>query len=255
MRRSLVVVLAAGVLLAGCTSSGGSAPSTPATESTSASSAAAAQLAGKVQQGVAGLRSAHLQVLAGALGGNIAGDVTFAKGETTASDVTIDQGNGPVEVITVKGTSYAKLPSSHNTSGKPWVQVKSDSSNEFVRALSGTLSLTGAATSLGALTGLLETAVTSVKDTGQENVTGVDAEHYGLMIDPKKATGELASVLSVAGSKPLPVDLWIDAQGRPVQIRIAVPFGQQSLPLLVKVSKFNAPVHISAPPASQVSTG
>jgi hypothetical protein len=254
MRRSSVLVLAGVALLAGCTSSGGSAPSTPAGASPSPSSAAAAQLADKVQHGVAGLTSAHLQVLAGALGGNIAGDVNFADGHTTASDMTLDQGGGPVEVITVNGTSYAKLPTSQNTSGKPWVQVKTDSSNEFVRALAGTLTLTTAATSLGALTGLLGTAVTSVKHIGPEPLAGVQADHYLVTVDPKKATGELASVLSVAGTKPLPVDLWIDSQGRPLQIKIAVPFGRSSLPLLVKVSKLNAPVHISAPPASQVST-
>lgn len=255
MRRSLAVLPALALLSAACTSSGGgTAPTTSAGTRGSTSSAAASQLADKVHRGVAGLTSAHLAVDAGGLGLDMAGDVTFANGATTASDIVLDQGGTKVEVITVGGTSYAKPPAAQNTSGKPWVKVSDSSSNEFVRALAGTLSLTTAATSIGDLTGLLATAGTSPKDDGAESVDGVSSEHYTLTIDPTKVTGALGSALSVAHTKPLPVDLWIDAQGRPVQVKIGIPFGGKSLPLLVKISKFNAPVHISAPPASQVDS-
>ena len=127
--------------------------------------------------------------------------------------MTLDQGSGPIEVISIGGASYAKLPSSQNTSGKPWVRVSSDSSNEFVRAIAGTLSLIDAATSLSDLTTLLGTAASSVADHGADQVDGVSAEHYTLSIDPTKATGAFGAALSVAGTKPLPVDLWIDAAG------------------------------------------
>jgi hypothetical protein len=123
-----------------------------------------------------------------------------------------------------------------------------------VRAVAGTLSLIDAATSLNDLTKLLGTAAGSVADKGADQVDGVSVEHYTLTLDPTKATGAFGAALSVAGTKLLPVDLWIDAAGRPVQVKIAIPFGGTSVPLVVKVSKFNAPVHITAPPASQVDS-
>jgi hypothetical protein len=251
--RSIIVTTTAGLVLAGCSSSGGgSSPTTSAAPI--AVSAAAKRLAAKIEQGTATLTSAHLDVNAGALGGTIAGNVSFANGQTTGSDLTVTQSGSTTEVITVSGTTYGKLPSSQNTSGKPWVKVSDSSSNEFVRALAGTMTLVNAATSLGDVSKLITTATTSVKDVGSEPVGGTTTEHYALTVDPKKVSGDLASALGSTGSKALPVDLWIDGQGRPVQIKIAIPLGSQSLPLLVKVSSFNAPVLISAPPSDQVST-
>lgn len=253
-RRCVAALVVPTVLLAACTSSGDKQGPTTSPPGSGTATSPAAQLADKVRHGVEGLKSAHLDVDAAVLGQKITGDVMFADGRTTASDLTIDQVGTVVEVITVGTTSYAKLPGAQNTSGKPWVQVSATSGNEYVRALAGTLTLTTAATSIGSLTGLLGTATTSVKDSGSEQVGGVTAEHYALTIDPTKATGDIADALSAAGKDPLPVDLWLDAQDRPVQIKIAVPFGQQSFPLLVKVSKFDAPLDISAPPPDQVST-
>jgi hypothetical protein len=248
VRRLIAVLAAGGVLLAGCSSSGGGG-GTP----TPSDTGVAGELAQKVQRGVGGLTSAHLDVDAGALGGTIAGNVSFANGQTTGSDITIHQTGSTIEVITVDGTSYAKLPGAHNTSGKPWVKVSPTSSNEFVRALAGQLALTNAATSLGSLTGLLGSAATNVKDVGAEQVGGAKTEHYSLSIDPGKVTGDIGTALGATGAHSIPVDMWIDAQGRPVQIKISVPLGSQQLPLVIKVSKFDAPVHIAAPSADQVS--
>lgn len=246
-----IAAAATALALVACSSSGGSSPTSSAASS---QSAAAGKLAAKVEHGMAGLSSAHLDVDAGALGGKITGDLTIANGTTTASDLTVTQAGSTVELITAGGTTYGKLPPSHNTSGKPWVQVSSTSSNEFVRALAGTLSLTNAATSLGSVGDLLSTAATSVNDVGATRIDGQATEHYSLTIDASKVTGALRAALGSTGTKTVPVDLWVDGQGRPVQVKVSIPLGQQSLPLLVKVSNFNAPVKIAAPPADEVST-
>ena len=218
----VVALVSVVVVASGCTSSGSGGTSSSAPTTSGTSSGAAAQLAAKVQDGVASLTSAHLDVDAGALGGTITGNVAFAHGRTTASDLMLDQAGADVEVVTVGGTTYAKLPAAHNTTGKPWAKVSANSSNEFVRALAGPLSLTTAATSLGSVSGLLGTATTSVADRGAQPVDGVSTEHYALTVDPTKATGDLGSALASAGTKPLPVDLWLDPNGRPVQIKISI---------------------------------
>jgi hypothetical protein len=61
-------------------------------------------------------------------------------------------------------------------------------------------------------------------------------------------------MLNDLGEKTIPVDLYLDSTGRPVLIKIAVKLGTQSFPIVIKVSKFNAPLQISAPPPNQVAS-
>jgi hypothetical protein len=224
--------------LAGCSSSGGSHH--PSASASSTLSAAA--VADKIRGGLAGLTSAHIDVDAGALGGTSSGDFTFADGVATASRITLGSGSDKTEVITVGNTSYAKLPAGRNTSGKAWVKVSQDSSNEFVRGLAGTLSVTRAAASLPAIADLAATA-TSVK---------ADGNTYTLLIDPSKSSGTtLGTLLGATGQSTVPVQVTLDDKGRPVRIRVDLKLGNVD----ITISDFDAPVHIGAPPADQVASG
>ncbi len=151
--------------------------------------------------------------------------------------------------ITVGDTTYAKLPAGRNTSGKPWVIVSNDSSNEFVRALSSQVSLTKAATSLPAIADAVGTA-TSVTDKG----TTPQGHDYALQLDPSKITdANLGGALRDLGENPVPVTVVLDKSSRPTQIKIAVKLGATSFPIVIDVSKYNAPLTITAPPADQVA--
>jgi hypothetical protein len=240
MFRSCAAAALVALALAGCSSSGGSHAPSPSRHAASTVSAQA--LAGKIRTGLDGLRSAHIVVDAGALGGTSRGDFTYAGGTATASDITL----GKTEVVTVDGTSYAKLPSGQNTTGKSWVKVSRDSTNEFVRGLSGTLSVSRAAASLPAIADLAATA-TSVK---------ADGNTYTMLIDPSRSTGTtLGALLGATGQKAVPVQVTLDSAGRPVRIRVEVKLGSQPFDVDVTVSHVNAPVHISAPPAGEVAGG
>jgi hypothetical protein len=228
-RRYAAAVLLPVLLAAGCSSSGGgnsdtSPPSSSARQSNASvppGSAAAAALAAKIRTGLSGLTSAHIVVDAGSLGGTS-------------------------RIVTIGSTSYAMLPKGRNTSGKPWVTVTTSSKNEFVRALASSLSLNKAAASLPAVADLVSTA-TSVKPKS--------TTHYALVIDPSKSKGTtLGTLLADIGQKTVPVTIDLDGKGRPVKIQIAVKLGSQSFTYSVDVSKFNAPVHISAPPADEIGT-
>jgi hypothetical protein len=253
------VLLVPVVLTAACTSSGGATPagtsvaaaSGSGSASTPAGSPEARALAHRIRTGLAGLSSAHIVGDAGALGGTFAGDFTYRDGAATASDITLDSGAGKSRVITIGSTSYGTLPQGRNTSGKPWVRISSTSSNEFVRALASTVDLGKAAGSLPAVADIVATAKT-VRDKGDSG----QGHHYALVIDPSASAGTgLGDLLSGIGQAQVPVDLYLDDKGRPVHVTVSVALGGQTLHFVVDVSKFDAPVHITAPPADQVAAG
>lgn len=204
-----------------------------------------------MRAGLAGLRSAHIVVDAGTLGGTSEGDFAYSGGQSTGSDIVLDSGADKTEIITVGSTSYAKLPAGRNTSGKPWVKVSSTSSNEFVRALASSIDISKAASSLPAVADVTATA-TAVQDKGTDS-TG---HHYALTVEPSKAgSGTLATLLAGLGQQSVPVDLYLDPKGRPVKIVIGAKLGTQTFHVTVVISKFDAPVHITAPPQDQVFSG
>jgi hypothetical protein len=203
-----------------------------------------------MQSALRKITSAHLQLDGGVLLGTTEGDFSFADGSATASDIMVNQGGQHTRVVTVGTTSYAMLPAGQNTTGKPWAKVSANSKNEFVRGVAGTLGLVKAASSLTAVAGLVSTA-TSVQDKGSSG----PGHEYALVIDPAKTSGtDLGALLSMAGPDPLPVTLFLDGAGRPVRVQVTLKLGSQPFDVTVDVSKYNAPVHITAPPASQVST-
>ena len=249
VRRLLLTALLTCVTgVAGCSSSGGSSPSSSPAAS-AASNKQAHALADKLRAGTSGLTSAHIKVDAGSIGGTSEGSVTFKDGAATASDITLDQ-SGSTRVVTVGDTSYAKLPGGRNTSGKPWVIVSNNTSNEFVRALVGQVAIIKAAVSVPAIADLVASA-TSVRDLG-DSATG---HHYAISLDMNRVNGsELGSQLAGLGTNPLPVDVYLDPKNRPVEIKISARLGTESLPITITVSKFNAPVTITAPPADEVAS-
>jgi hypothetical protein len=254
-RRCAAALALPALVIAGCSSSGGatktSSPpppsSTQSTASVTPGSPAAVALAAKIRKGLTGLKSAHLVVNAGSLGGISVGDISYANGAATASDIVLDNGGEKTRIITVGSTSFAKLPKGRNTSGKPWVTVSAASKNEFVRALASSLSLNKAASSLPAVADLAGTA---------SSVTTKSEAQYALIIDPAKSSGTtLGTLLADIGQKTVPVRLTLDRGGRPVAVAITVKLGSQTFAVTVAVSQFNVPVKITAPPAGQVSSG
>ena len=249
IRLAAAAVLASAFVAACSSSSGNDAPSSTTsssgTASASSNNSAAAALAATLRTGLTGLQSAHLVVDAGALGGKSEGDVAYANGQATGSDITLLSGTDTTELVTVGSTTYAKLPAARNTSGKPWVKVSASSKNEFVRALATSVDISKAAASLPAVAEVAGTA-SSVTRTGNT---------YALVVEPaKSADTSLGKLLATIGQQSVPVKLVLDAKGRPTDITITVKLGTQSFDVVIAVSKFDAPVTIATPPAGQVAS-
>jgi hypothetical protein len=228
-----VAALAAG--LVGCSSSSDSSKVT------------AQSLGRSMQASLKQVSSAHLEVDAGGLGSYVV-DATFDGGQATASEVTATQGGQTTLIRTVQDKSWAKLPTAAGS--KPWTPVTEGSSRPEIAALSQTLTLTRAASSLDSLSQLVTTAGDFQKK-GEEKVGGVDATHYSLKLDPAKgpAGSELTTLLKQVGQKAVPVQLWVDGKDRPVRFTIT-----SLVSVTATISNYDAPLTISPPPADQIST-
>ncbi|MEO6886570.1 MAG: hypothetical protein ABI232_09845 [Jatrophihabitantaceae bacterium] len=249
---ALSITLAAG-LVAGCSSSSNKpTPNTSGAPVPSTSAApSATELAAMMTTALQSLTSAHVDVDAGVLGGTSTADVKLSDGVTQATDVKLNQSGQDIEVITADGKSYAKV----SGTSKPWTLVSPTSSNPVVKSFASSINVAGIVTELASIVKLIGTG-TDVHSLGTDQVRDAPAAHYSMTINPQSGGGDpaLGQVLASLGNTPLPIQLWLDAQSRPVKVSLAIPLGAKPITISATISDFDAALTITAPPADQVST-
>jgi hypothetical protein len=225
-------VAAVGVL-AGC--GGGSAAGNAGSSSAAASEATSDDSGGgsgdgrdsavqSAYQKTADAKSAKLTMstTVGGVGGNGSmavqgsGVIDLAKG---ASDVTLHVGEQRIEERTIDGMLYEKLPPSASQEllpqGKTWLKLDLKKVAGTLGGGSGaTAGMTDPAAPFSYVKGLSGKDVTKV---GTETVDGTRTTHYRVSVDvaklaPGSASG--AQQLRQQLGDRLPVDLWLDDQGR-----------------------------------------
>jgi hypothetical protein len=270
-----VVALSSALALTACsgstsgkgTAAGSAAAKGSGTSSTSGSGGTpvkgkpttAAGLGGLMQSAIAGIKSAHIALDINAAGQRVtgAGDEKLSGGKLVAMDITenLPAGSGSLRLIIVNGKTYAKLPPSLSAGSKPYVLVSPTSKNATVRQLASTLDSALSSASIGSV-GAFITAAKTVKLVGSDTINGVKATHYAVVVDISKLPADLPGKdsLVASGLTTLPLDLYVDDQGRPIQVSEDFKVQGQQVKSLVSVSDYNKPVTVTAPPASQVST-
>jgi hypothetical protein len=111
----------------------------------------------------------------------------------------------------------------------------------------------------------------TVVNMGHARLDGVATTHYHADMDLSKAMSVMVArapagqrkavrstyrnLLRESGTTSYPMDVWVDADGFVRQMHMAVPMpvAQSSMDMTMKLSHFAAPVHITPPPASQVT--
>jgi hypothetical protein len=95
-------------------------------------------------------------------------------------------------------------------------------------------------------------SISTLTKVGTETVDGVQTTHYKVTIDTAKAGALMGVPDGSTGALPKTVtyDVWVDGSNRPVQVTIDMAMAKVDL----HFSKWGQPVHVVAPPASQVST-
>lgn len=250
-RRTAVAVAAAALILGGCASTvdGTPPPSFPTTVQS---------LAELIQSGTKSLHSAHLSMRITVGGQSIvaAGAEQADNGKATALNLLEHIPSfGTIQVVTVSGKTYVRLPKSHNTSDKPWVLVRPGSSNPVVSAIGQTLQNSGQLTQLDAMSAF----VNSAKQLQFEGVGSIDdatVGHYHLTIDVDRLPDSFPQkqTLQAAGISQLPIDDWIDPDGHSRKLTESLAVAGQKVSVVVALSDFDTAVNITAPPASQVDT-
>ncbi|HKC26984.1 MAG TPA: hypothetical protein VKB75_03125, partial [Jatrophihabitans sp.] len=254
-RRALLVLpLAAGLVACSSSGKGGSASDVPTGMPTTATG-----LATLLQSAVHNITSAHLHLDIEIAGMTLtgAGDEKLSDGKLVALDLTENLPNdaGAIRVISVGGKTYAQLPASISNSGSRYLLVTPNSTNSVIQQLAGALDSALTSASLGGVAVFVR-AAKSVKGEGTAPVGGVNAVHYSIMVDIAKLPASLPGrdQLQSGGVATLPVELYVDRQGRPVKISEQLRVGGQGVSTTALVTDYNKPVTITAPPANQVGS-
>jgi hypothetical protein len=266
MSRLAAVVVFCSALALSCSTgdagnpSGGNAP--PAASAAPASPSPpptdAVGLAALLRQGLSSVTSTHVTLDISAAGQRIQGegDQKLVDGAVQAIDLTQEIGSfGRLRVIIVDRSTYAQLPPELNQSGKPWVLVTQNSSNPTVRTLATSLESVQNSASLEQFT-TFTTAASRVRFLGSDSFDGAPVTHYSIDMDITKLPSSMPGLqmLLGAGVTTVPIEMYIDGQGRPVKVTSNFPVQGQPVSSVITLSRFNEPVSITAPPADQVST-
>lgn len=159
-----------------------------------------------------------------------------------AEHLTMSLAGQQIETIMVDNVMYMKSPLLGG--GDKWAKT------DLSKAL-GSSGLSDAMSNPLSLIDNMADAVKSATFKGDEQVGGVDAKHYTLVVDGKKL---MSSMGSAASGVPVPGDInqdvWLDSKGRMVQSKTAMGSTGN---VTMNLSDFDKDVSISAPPASQVT--
>ena len=184
------------------------------------------------------------------------GDETLRGGHPETLDLSETiPGAGDVRVVMVAGQTYLQLPPAINPSDKPWLLISSSSSDPRVQQLAASVESVNRSSDLDQYRAFAEVATVTV--VGEEQVDGVSTTHYALTVDVTRLPNDTPGrqdFLSV-GILRLPVELWVDSEGRPVKVSERLAVQGQEITSVVTLGTFDEPVTITAPPADQVATG
>jgi hypothetical protein len=201
--------------------------------------------------------STHLAMTIASGGENLAitGDEKLKHGKVTAMkfDETLPGGAGSIEIILAGGKIYAKVPSSLNTTGKPYLLITETSKNAQVRQLAKSINSSLTTASVGGYA-VFAQAADSLKLVGTETRNGTHVAHYTMVMNPSKLPPDYPNKQELvdSGVGTIPVELYVDSHGRPAEMGEHFTFSGQTIDTKATFTRYNQPVDISAPPASEV---
>lgn len=209
-----------------------------------------------VQAGDAG---AEKQVATGTFTGSQAG----GRMQTLSSDLTIAAKNQDVSIkmLYVDGKAYVGGDAllKELKIDKPWLEITPQSDNPQIAALGQQLESMRQGVGAEQIEKMQQALVSST-EIGPEDVDGVATTHYQVVIDVRKsleALGSAAPSIPASADIPdtIPTDLWLDDQGRMIKTQVEQQASGERLVTTVRALAYDEPIDITAPDASDVSTG
>jgi hypothetical protein len=215
--------------------------------------------------------SASLSVGATSVTVNGVGDLRTDQAVLT---VQLPEPFGRIEVRSTGQDYFVHLPAQLQgvAGGKPWVRVD----RSTLQALAGSqLGVPGLGTTMDfrSVLAWLRGVSGQIRTLGNERINSTPTTHYRAQVDLSRVAASMgadandASALAQAVGRTLPVDVWIDAQGRLRQLKVSLdlntlhasqgatvptPAGGTAV-LTVDLWNFGITVHPVPPPSNQVS--
>lgn len=178
---------------------------------------------------------------------------------------------GTIEAVFEGTMMYMKMPalSSQLPSGKPWVSFDFQKIGEEMGMDMGALMQAGGSDPTQSMQ-YLRGASGEVQTLGEEEVRGFATTHYRATIvfdkiveqAPADLRDRLEPTVDLikewAGTDEMPVEVWIDDQGRMIRQRqsfeyVAGPAAGTSMDMTLEMYDFGVDAQIEAPPAAQVT--
>jgi hypothetical protein len=181
---------------------------------------------------------------------------------------------GQIEVQSTGQDYFVRLPPQLQgvAGGKPWVRVDHSTLQALAGSQLGVPGL-GATLDFSSFLAWLRGVSGQITTVGNERITGTPTTHYRAQVDLSRVAASMgadandASALARAVGRTVPMDVWIDAQGRLRQLKVSLglntlhasqgvtlptPAGGTAV-LTVDLWNFGVTVHPVPPPANQVS--
>jgi hypothetical protein len=214
--------------------------------------------AAAVTDATAQVRSVHMSGSFTAQGQHVT-----VTGDSSFGDHTLTGAEGAFKVtLPAMGTLQARLVGGvvyvnaaqlglGQVGGKPWLKVDLADPNNPVGAMFAKVTDN---LGPGQIVATLK-HLSTLRSLGSATVDGVSATHYRVTVETSKLGSALGLDPSQLGTharlpKQMSYDVWVDASARPVKVSM----NQGSFAVELHFSRWNEPVHVVAPPASQVST-
>lgn len=178
-------------------------------------------------------------------------DVRLSDGQAVAYHLTSPNSGSALEIVVVGGKTYVKAPGHARTPSRPWVVAAPSDPDTTIANLAGSPRGTLLDDSLAEYVQLAEDAV-SISPPDPTHVDGRAATRYRLLLDNAKTPFDALGAFPNSQIAPLPVDIYLDAQGHPIRVATSTRLGGKPAALLIRFSRFDAPTHITAPAAQTI---
>ena len=206
-------------------------------------------------KGNSSISSAHLELKEDAGGVSIVGtgDEKLSDGKVVAMDLTEEVSGSTLRFVIVDDKVYAKLPAAMHQSSKPWVQISPTTSDAQLRALYDSFK-NATQTGAGDTVRVFVAAAKNLRLVGTEQFDGTVVAHYALAVDIASLPSDFPNrdALEASGLTSIPIELYVDPQGRTRKVTESFTVSGQHVSVLVTLTRIDTPVDIVAPPSSEV---
>lgn len=251
MRRTSVVVTAGALLLlTGCASlSSGTIQRADARDAVLAA-AAATQQAGTARVAL-DVRTLGTDPVGLTLDGRVALDGSRADLTASLPSGALGGTAASVHEIVVDGTAYVQV---QGIDPLPAVWVKADLGSDATASADNPLARLATSAGVEDLLAALR-QVGTVEKVARQDVGGVPTTKYHATLDASSFLKDLpalpgADLGAITSAASVPVDLWVDDQGRLVQLEATASSGDEGIRLSLGMTDFGAPVDVKAPSVS-----